>query len=1581
MADVFSASPGQQVVGFSMLVKRAAEAAFVNLKELTESCPEQSDSERKISLLKFIVRTRQRLLRLLVLAKWCRQIPLVDRCQQLAGTISNHDMSFTQAADSLFFLHESLQQARAPSYDVPTAVEVLLTGSYHRLPKCIEDLGMKSMLDGEEREASLQKLDTLLRARLLNVTLPKELSAIKVSEGRVFLTVKGEFEVQLTLGYRGDLSLWRILHLELLVGDNSGSAKLTDMRRLLLGDDLERRMAASDDPFGLLYSILHEFCVALVMDTLFRQVQTLQHGRWKDAIRFEVISDMSTAGHALSAGQGVGQGPGPPADGDTDLVTASKSRSSPGLKITYWLDQPKGAGIDAGSLPSLAIEQGPDQQLCCSHKPPLIDPVTDNEAQFLVDQSCLDVERLILKAISCNIHSRLLEVERALKNSAQLFRVDTDVILRASGHPRGIAPSSKDLESSNAVTVKDHWARDANTLGEEVLCVRAYGTFYIALGISIRNGRYLLSVPHTLSLDGFISDMEEGLNQGTITPLDMFIYLRNKSLLQLFSTIGTSLNLKVFEKGAISVKYPREQPKLGSDVLVMSFPHCEDLYFLSIQLDVTALPAFTLLEAQSERASAKSVQTQGAIHISRQMKINLETITVTEDDAKIYSSQGSTSAYAKKPIEILSPAPSGSSEKKVTQSSDENRDMLSLSKPGNLTGEGAQPDEMSQHAIQELDSSKSPLNLGDSAVSPLNLDDEDLSKLIDAISSKATSGQLTTLMGSGEDAGMPSETVSSQLPRPSKRRKIYLDDSKSPTAHAVAGGVDLFPIASLEEFVGMSYSNVIAAANQGQVPPESYTTIFLQVVKRCWLCIKHARLACQMDALGVPYVEEVGLRNTSTDLCFRFPSSSFKGEILENCGWQNMRLSLGRPGSNGWEAKIEDAYYVTLWELQRQKTVTDWGAEVLFASLSEADSHIHCTQDGLVLSYESVQDDSITKLLGDLERLRNARAFALGMKKLLECRPDEKLDRSHGKSFPPQNGKKIIQEKLEGTESKGDIIRRAFRVEAVGLTSLWFSYSGSMPGIQARFVVEWGVCLRGCVVHISPEQLWPHTKYLEEYINGGEVELLLDAIRITAGPLHALAGAIRPARMMSPVPTTPGTGSTVVGCKAGTASAIVSPSSTNAVSLSRGMVAGINSGLLGSTGGMLGPIQSVHSGTITSGPGRGSSGPGLVPSSLLPTDISVLLRSAYWIRIVYRKDFAVDMRCFAGDQVWLQPAPPPYSGGPEAGGSLPCPQFRPFVMENVALGLNNPESVAGGPAPGSLGQGLGVIQTSTAGSFSGSASNSKRGIHHSIGTSRSGATATNQGGGMTPRANSIGNALGTQGFSTAPGISLVSGRGISMGSGAGVYPGYRGELNTALFGLGDDGGYGGAWVPLAALKKVLRGTLRYLGVLWLFAQFPSIIREILGSILNGREGTLLHLDAEQPALRFHVGTCMFAVSMHRHQLYLQAVNVKRFHPQQQQQQQAQSSGADTELSTVEMSEIGDFFARRVTSEPYDASRLASFVTMLTLPVPVLREFLVLISWKKDIQKACQIGEPVPRPRVELCLENRMGLEKGSEYHS
>lgn len=69
---------GQQTVDFSALVGRTAEESFLSLKELVEKSKstELSDNEKKVSLLKYVAKTQQRMLRLNALAKWCKQVCL-----------------------------------------------------------------------------------------------------------------------------------------------------------------------------------------------------------------------------------------------------------------------------------------------------------------------------------------------------------------------------------------------------------------------------------------------------------------------------------------------------------------------------------------------------------------------------------------------------------------------------------------------------------------------------------------------------------------------------------------------------------------------------------------------------------------------------------------------------------------------------------------------------------------------------------------------------------------------------------------------------------------------------------------------------------------------------------------------------------------------------------------------------------------------------------------------------------------------------------------------------------------------------------------------------------------------------------------------------------------------------------------------------------------------------------------------------------------------------------------------------------------------------------------------------------------
>ncbi|MFS8034739.1 putative mediator complex, subunit Med14 [Helianthus anomalus] len=81
---------------------------------------------------------------------------------------------------------------------------------------------------------------------------------------------------------------------------------------------------------------------------------------------------------------------------------------------------------------------------------------------------------------------------------------------------------------------------------------------------------------------------------------------------------------------------------------------------------------------------------------------------------------------------------------------------------------------------------------------------------------------------------------------------------------------------------------------------------------------------------------------------------------------------------------------------------------------------------------------------------------------------------------------------------------------------------------------------------------------------------------------------------------------------------------------------GTNSNVGHVSGPRLGPDGNSGASTmLTAATVASRGGLGIVSSSLLPIDVSFVFCGPYWIWIIYQKYIAVDMRCFAGDQVWL----------------------------------------------------------------------------------------------------------------------------------------------------------------------------------------------------------------------------------------------------------------------------------------------------------------------------------------------------------
>ncbi|OEL13877.1 Mediator of RNA polymerase II transcription subunit 14 [Dichanthelium oligosanthes] len=1551
---------GQHTVELGAMVRLAAEESYLALRELVERSRAEaeaeaqgkegvrlrSDTEKKIDLLKFVDRTRQRMLRLHVLAKWCQQVPLVNYCQQLASTLSNHETCFTQTADSLFFMHDGLQQARASIFDVPFATEVLRTGSYRRLPKCIEEIGTQNTLFQDERRPTLKKLNTLVRAKLLETSLPKEISEVSVTDGIANLRVDGEFKVLLTLGYRGHFSLWRVLHMELLVGEKTGPMKLEETRRYALGDDIERRMANTDNPFMILYTVLHELCISLVMDTVIRQANVLRQGRWKDAIKSELISDTSAAQGGNTPVQ-LGQ------DGELDL----SGFRIPGLKVNYWLDENSSVSTEPDLSPFISIEAGKDMLINCLHSSFILDPLTDKEADLSIDLSCIDVEALILKAIACNRHTRLLEIQRELSKNVQISQSPTDVVLKREVYVEGLG--------------------------------------------------------------------------------------------------------KVFSQSQVTLKIPKSMLN-GSEFFVMGFPQCANAYYLLIQLDNDLRPDFHLLETKTDESNNSNADANQVIRFNR---IDISRMQLGEDEysvnlfdtGKALPDVGNFNQRVEgrslKPrgnwkLLPLTPSLSPSFSSLVDEVFEHNTSSLTIENqllppsslpsthlrsfqvgPEGVSGTACLPklDRNFMHSDINTSEVTPDVSLGSDRLSNLNhvkgtnafsstgparisftsshcKPGHDLSSLRSSGGHDIVHGSKSLQLVSSDGQGVLGNVSTTKFGGPFRKRSLSeillnipsLQQSRisdGPRKRRKASKLMKDGALTKEYSSGkpLTYGNIFTEENHC-VTSAIYASILRHAIKHCSLCIKYAQLTTQMDSLGIPYAEEEELGTSSSNLWLRLP-------FLKEDLWKHVCLRLGKTGRMSWDVRINDPFYGSLWKVHGGSTTTEWGIGVRIANTSEIDSHITFDDDGVVLTYHTVEAASVHRLVSDLQRLSNARAFCCGMRTLIGVKVDDRRDEKVASAVTNlHTARKGSRHRLS------EQIRKTFRIEAVGLMSLWFSY---VAAPMVHFVVEWEAGNDGCTIHVSPDQLWPHTKhlialfsasiwemssilkplieqqltsklrqdcdasvycssailnlfvgqkFLEDFVNAGEVASFLDSIRLTVGPLLALSSAIRPAKMPVTVPT----GYSSVP-KQNNFGAQGVPSNDSSLTTMQNVSSPLSPAAAHSNN------HNLQS-SVLSATGRGGSG--LVPSPSLPFDVTVVLCGPYWIRVMYRKILSVDIRCFSGDQVWLQPATPP-KGGPSVGGSLPCPQFRPFIMEHVAQGLNafEPGYMSARHSGAQL---KANVNTASGSQQSAPALNRFHGAH-GVAISR---PTTNVGNQVASSFTRTGSAMASSKYASG-----IAGAPADLSPGTNLPLHMKGELSSAFTGLGDDGGYGGAWVPLSALKKVLRVILKYLGVLWLFSQFPELLKEILGSVLNENEGALLNLDQEQPALRFFVGGYVFAVSVQRAQLLLQVLNVKRFHHQQQKQQQQAQSPAQEELATTEINEICDYFSRRVTCEPYDASRVASFITLLTLPISVLREFISLIAWKKSQSQGHGELASAQRVRVELCLEKHQGSESNDHAES
>ncbi|KAI5477894.1 Mediator complex, subunit Med14 [Pseudohyphozyma bogoriensis] len=188
------------LVPLSVIVERVVSQAYADLANLAETLPSSPDPDRKRAIVDYVLQTRRQILKLLVLVRWSGEASNVGKCMNIIGFLGRQNFAFDSTIASLTDAKSSLSSARVRNYDIPTALSVLTSGTYTRLPGVLEEeFGRDKALSDEEALKVLGETDEVLRWRLgVKEVLPRGMRDYWIADGRATFVVSGVWEASFT---------------------------------------------------------------------------------------------------------------------------------------------------------------------------------------------------------------------------------------------------------------------------------------------------------------------------------------------------------------------------------------------------------------------------------------------------------------------------------------------------------------------------------------------------------------------------------------------------------------------------------------------------------------------------------------------------------------------------------------------------------------------------------------------------------------------------------------------------------------------------------------------------------------------------------------------------------------------------------------------------------------------------------------------------------------------------------------------------------------------------------------------------------------------------------------------------------------------------------------------------------------------------------------------------------------------------------------------------------------------------------------------------------------------------------------
>ncbi|KAJ2784546.1 mediator complex subunit [Coemansia interrupta] len=315
------------MVPLSVIVGRLVTYAYTELVTLVDTLPSRAEADRRAEILKYTEHMSDLLTKLLVLVRWAKNAPQIQKCQNVIAYLDSQNRFFEHSVDYIYATHLIMPNVRMRNYDVRNAVDILTTGTYQRLPSAIKRAVPPPKLTKRQIRETLNAVDGIIRGRILRgEPIPQAMRQYRIANGKIVFTVPKEFEATLTLLQHEQDIPWHIIGVRVLVSGDKllpdeqqivvNTWQIVDRAQHLLIESSTANEGASGQRSGeantpatssgsvtvptprppqlaQLYDFLHRQCLVVLLETIVKQAAVLRRTRWENLLQIEMSPDRS----------------------------------------------------------------------------------------------------------------------------------------------------------------------------------------------------------------------------------------------------------------------------------------------------------------------------------------------------------------------------------------------------------------------------------------------------------------------------------------------------------------------------------------------------------------------------------------------------------------------------------------------------------------------------------------------------------------------------------------------------------------------------------------------------------------------------------------------------------------------------------------------------------------------------------------------------------------------------------------------------------------------------------------------------------------------------------------------------------------------------------------------------------------------------------------------------------------------------------------------------------------------------------------------------------------------------------------